>query len=71
MEVAVVVTASMVGVVRLTETTITVVVGVIFAVNDSGGSSSSCWLVVKRPSNVLVYLNDGSAQTILRAATLR
>ena len=30
-----------------------------------------CWLVVQRPSNMLVYLRDGSAQTILRAATLR
>ena len=30
-----------------------------------------CWLVAKRPSNRLVYLRDGSAQTILRAATLR
>ena len=30
-----------------------------------------CWLVAYRPSNRLVYLRDGSAQTILRAATLR
>ena len=30
-----------------------------------------CWLLVKRPSNTLVYLRDGSAQTIARAATLR
>ena len=30
-----------------------------------------CWLVAYRPSNMLVYLRDGSAQTILRAATLR
>ena len=29
-----------------------------------------CWLVAC-PSNMLVYLTDGSAQTILRAATLR
>ena len=29
------------------------------------------WLVVKRPSNMRVYLRDGSAQTILCAATLR
>ena len=29
------------------------------------------WLVAWRPSNMLVYLTDGSAQTILRAATLR
>ena len=28
-------------------------------------------LVAKRPSNMLVYLRDGSAQTIARAATLR
>ena len=28
------------------------------------------WLV-QHPSNMLVYLRDGSAQTILRAATLR
>ena len=27
-----------------------------------------CWLVAQRPSNMLVYLRDGSAQTILRAA---
>ena len=30
-----------------------------------------CWLVAKRPSNMRVYLRDGSAQTIVRAATLR
>ena len=30
-----------------------------------------CWLVAYRPSNMLVYLRDGSAQTNLRAATLR
>ena len=30
-----------------------------------------CLLVAQRPSNMLVYLRDGSAQTILRAATLR
>ena len=30
-----------------------------------------CWLVAKCPSNMLVYLRDGSAQTILCAATLR
>ena len=29
------------------------------------------WLLALRPSNRLVYLRDGSAQTILRAATLR
>ena len=29
------------------------------------------WLVAYRPSNMLVYLRDGSAQTSLRAATLR
>ena len=28
-------------------------------------------LVAERPSNRLVYLRDGSAQTIVRAATLR
>ena len=28
-------------------------------------------LVAERPSNMPVYLRDGSAQTILRAATLR
>ena len=27
-----------------------------------------CWLVAYRPSNMPVYLRDGSAQTILRAA---
>ena len=30
-----------------------------------------CLLVAYRPSNMRVYLGDGSAQTILRAATLR
>ena len=30
-----------------------------------------CLLVAYRPSNMPVYLRDGSAQTILRAATLR
>ena len=30
-----------------------------------------CWLVAYRPSNMRVYLRDGSAQTILRATTLR
>ena len=29
------------------------------------------WLVAYRPSNMRVYLRDGSTQTILRAATLR
>ena len=31
----------------------------------------NCLLVAKRPSNIQVFLRDGSAQTILRAATLR
>ena len=30
-----------------------------------------CLLVAYRPSNMLVYLRDGSAQRSLRAATLR
>ena len=30
-----------------------------------------CLLVAYRPSNMRVYLRDGSAQTILRAATQR
>ena len=30
-----------------------------------------CWLLAYSPSNRLVYLRDGSAQTSLRAATLR
>ena len=30
-----------------------------------------CLLVAYRPSNMLVYLRDGSAQTVVRAATLR
>ena len=30
-----------------------------------------CLLVAYHPSNMRVYLRDGSAQTILRAATLR
>ena len=32
---------------------------------------SVCLLVAQRPTNMRVYLRDGSAQTILRAATLR
>ena len=30
-----------------------------------------CWLVAQRPSNMLVYLSDGSARTSVGAATLR
>ena len=30
-----------------------------------------CWLTVERPSNILVYLRDGSAQTSVHSATLR
>ena len=30
-----------------------------------------CWLLASRPNNMLVHLRDGSAQTILRVATLR
>ena len=30
-----------------------------------------CWLLAPRPSNMLVYLRDGSAQPSVRAATLR
>ena len=33
--------------------------------------SNVCLLVAYRPSNMRVYLRDGSAQTILRAATRR
>ena len=29
------------------------------------------FFVAERPSNMLVYLRDGSAQTVVRAATLR
>ena len=32
----------------------------------AGQSLFVCWLVALRPSNRLVYLRDGSAQTILR-----
>ena len=28
------------------------------------------WLVAQRPSNILVYLRDGCAQIVVRAATL-
>ena len=35
------------------------------------GGEIVCLLVAYRPSNMRVYLRDGSAQTILRAATLR
>ena len=38
------------------------------------GAAAVClfvWLVAYRPSNMRVYLRDGSAQTSLRAATLR
>ena len=34
------------------------------------GSAMLLLLVASRPSNILVYLRVGSAQTILRAATL-
>ena len=36
-----------------------------------GDKDDVCLLVAYRPSNMRVYLRDGSAQTILRAATLR
>ena len=38
-----------------------------------GGGSMvfDCLFVAKRPSNMLLYLRDGSAQTILHAATLK
>ena len=35
------------------------------------GGGVVCLLVAQRPSNMRVYLRDGSAQTIVRAATLR
>ena len=35
------------------------------------GVTLFCLLVAYRPSNKRVYLRDGSAQTILRVATLR
>ena len=35
------------------------------------GLHQNCLLVAQRPSNMRVYLRDRSAQTILRAATLR
>ena len=38
---------------------------------DSAVERIVCWLLASRPSNRLVYLRDGYAQTILRAATLR
>ena len=39
--------------------------------STTNGGCFVCWLVVYRGSNMQVYLRDGSAQTILRAATLR
>ena len=36
-----------------------------------GGGRGCCLLVALRPSNMQVYLREGSAQVILRAATLR
>ena len=30
-----------------------------------------CWVFAEHPSNTIVYLIDGCAQTVLRAATLR
>ena len=36
-----------------------------------GGGGGRRGMVAERPSNMLVYLRDGSAQTILCAATLR
>ena len=41
------------------------------ATRDGYLTDGSCLLVALRPSNRLVYLKDGSAQTIGRAATLR
>ena len=38
---------------------------------EVSGKDLFCLLVAYRPSNMRVYLRDGSAQTILRAATLR
>ena len=38
---------------------------------DTRSMEFVCWLVAERPSNMRVYPRDGSAQTILRAATLR
>ena len=35
------------------------------------GKIPCCLMVTKRPSNMLVYLGDASAQTSVRAATLR
>ena len=37
----------------------------------SSGVFVVCWLVAVRPSNMLVYLRDGSAQTIVLAAKMR
>ena len=39
--------------------------------NEQTNEEVVCWLAALRPSNMLVYLRDGSAQTIVRAATLR
>ena len=41
------------------------------AEQNNSGHKFVGWLVALRPSNMLVYLRDGSAQTVLRAATLR
>ena len=43
-----------------------VVVVVVVAVVDV-----VCQMVVYRPSKILVYLKDGSAETVVRAAALR
>ena len=48
-----------------------VVVFVVIEWGGGGGFVLFCLLVAYRPSNMRVYLRDGSAQTILRAATLR
>ena len=39
--------------------------------NRTNGGNGLLFVACVRPSSMLVYLRDGSAQTILRAATLR
>ena len=41
------------------------------SMNSALFHACDCWLLAQRPSNMLVYLRDGSAQASVCAATLR
>ena len=44
--------------------TVTLVMMLVKDSNDNNSDDEVGWLVAKRPSNMPVYLSDGSAQTI-------